>query len=138
VAQEYLPTSFDWRVGVIDGKPLYACRYHMAKGHWQIINHGAESHHVGASETMGVDEAPERVIQTALKVTALIGRGLYGVDLKEVEGRILLIEVNDNPSIDAGVEDSVLGPALYRQTMQVLMARVMRRKTVREPDVEDA
>ncbi len=137
VAQEYLPTSFDWRVGVIDGKPLYACRYHMAKGHWQIINHGAESHHVGASETMGVDEAPERVIQTALKATALIGRGLYGVDLKEVDGRILVIEVNDNPSIDAGVEDSVLGPALYREIMQVLMTRVMRRKSLGQQDAED-
>jgi len=133
VAQEYLPTSFDWRVGVIDGRPLYACRYHMAKGHWQIINHGAQSHNEGAAETMRVDEAPEQVIQTALKATALIGRGLYGVDLKEVNGRILVIEVNDNPSIDAGVEDSVLGSALYQEIMRVLMERVMRKKTMREP-----
>ena len=38
VAQSYMPTDFDWRIGVFDGKPLWACRYHMADGHWQIVN----------------------------------------------------------------------------------------------------
>ena len=42
VAQEYLPTTFDWRVGVLDGRPLYVCRYHMASGHWQIIKHDGD------------------------------------------------------------------------------------------------
>src|SRR5690606_1333369 len=28
VAQEFVPSSFDWRIGVLDRKPLYACRYH--------------------------------------------------------------------------------------------------------------
>jgi glutathione synthase/RimK-type ligase-like ATP-grasp enzyme len=134
VAQEYLPTSFDWRVGVIDGKPLYACRYHMAEGHWQIINHAADKQREGASETISVAEAPEVVIQTALRATALIGRGLYGVDLKDVDGRILVIEVNDNPSIDAGVEDAVLGPELYQTIMGVLMDRLIRRKRLSEQD----
>ena len=36
-----LPTDFDWRIGVLDGEPLYACQYYMARGHWQISNaHG--------------------------------------------------------------------------------------------------
>lgn len=137
VAQEYLPTAFDWRVGVLDGKALYACRYHMAAGHWQIINHAAESQREGASETLPIDEAPERVIQTALRATALIGRGLYGVDLKEVDGRVLVIEVNDNPSIDSGVEDAVLGPELYQTIMRVLMQRVVQRKTLNVKEPED-
>jgi len=138
VAQEYLPTSFDWRVGVIDGKPLYACRYHMAKGHWQIINHTAEKRHEGASETLSVEEAPSEVIQTAVRATAVIGRGLYGVDLKEVDGRILVIEVNDNPSIDAGVEDAVLGAELYQTIIGVLMDRLVRRKRLSERDEQNA
>ncbi|MGV3741090.1 MAG: RimK family protein, partial [Burkholderiaceae bacterium] len=39
LAQEYLPTEFDWRIGVLDRRPLFACRYFMAPGHWQIIQH---------------------------------------------------------------------------------------------------
>ncbi|MDQ6620809.1 MAG: RimK-like ATPgrasp N-terminal domain-containing protein, partial [Pseudomonadota bacterium] len=37
VAQEWLVTEFDWRIGIIDREPLYACRYMMAPGHWQVI-----------------------------------------------------------------------------------------------------
>src|SRR5690606_17692969 len=36
IAQEFLPTPFDWRIGVFDREPLYACKYHMAPKHWQI------------------------------------------------------------------------------------------------------
>jgi hypothetical protein len=32
--------------------------------------------------------------------------------------------VNDNPSIDAGVEDLALGDALYERVMAVLLERV--------------
>ena len=55
----------------------------------------------------------------------LIGDGLYGVDLKETtDGRILMIEVNDNPNIDAGIEDKVAGQKLYLGIMQELLNRV--------------
>src|SRR3546814_5675949 len=33
IAQSYEPTDYDWRIGVLDGQPLYACRYYMAKDH---------------------------------------------------------------------------------------------------------
>jgi glutathione synthase/RimK-type ligase-like ATP-grasp enzyme len=39
IAQKYLPTEFDWRIGVLGGEPLFACQYLMAKKHWQIVNH---------------------------------------------------------------------------------------------------
>lgn len=129
VAQEYLPTDFDWRVGVLDGRPLYVCRYHMARGHWQIIKH---DEHAGVDEgrvdTLAVGEAPERVVRTALKAASLIGDGLYGVDLKEVDGRVLVIEVNDNPSIDSGCEDNVLKGALYREILGTMLRRIEARK----------
>ncbi|HKL54463.1 MAG TPA: RimK family alpha-L-glutamate ligase, partial [Wenzhouxiangellaceae bacterium] len=125
VAQEYLPTAFDWRVGVLDGRPLYVCRYHMARGHWQIINHsntrGADE---GNVDTLAIGEAPDAVIRTAVKAASLIGNGLYGVDLKEADGKVRVIEVNDNPSIDAGIEDDVLKGALYREIMGVILKRV--------------
>lgn len=129
VAQEYLPTEFDWRVGVLDGRPLYVCRYYMARGHWQIIKHDeTRGHDEGRAETLAVGEAPERVVRTALKAASLIGDGLYGVDLKEVDGRVLVIEVNDNPSIDAGCEDAVLKGALYREVLGTLLRRIEARK----------
>ena len=42
VAQGFLPTDFDWRVGILDGRPLYVCKYFMARRHWQIVRHSAE------------------------------------------------------------------------------------------------
>ena len=39
VGQEYLPTAFDWRVGVLEGRAIFACKYYMAAGHWQIIKY---------------------------------------------------------------------------------------------------
>ena len=38
LAQQYLKTAFDWRVGVLNNKPLYVCKYFMAKDHWQIYH----------------------------------------------------------------------------------------------------
>ena len=44
----------------------------------------------------------------ALLAANLIGDGLYGVDMKMTARGPVVIEVNDNPNIDAGAEDSVL------------------------------
>jgi glutathione synthase/RimK-type ligase-like ATP-grasp enzyme len=66
------------------------------------------------------------VVRTALEATRSIGDSLYGVDLKEVDGKALVIEVNDNPSIDAGVEDTVLGKELYRAIMSSFVERIER------------
>ena len=38
-----------------------------------------------------------------------------------------MIEINDNPSIDAGVEDAVLGDALYDRVMGEFLKRLERR-----------
>ena len=118
LAQEFAPTAYDWRVGVLGGEPLYVCKYHMAKAHWQIINHAAKgSASWGSWETMRVEDAPANVVKTAVKAANLIGRGLYGVDLKILGGRAKVIEVNDNPSIDHKGEDLVLGQELYNTIM---------------------
>ena len=129
IAQEFLPTLFDWRIGICDGFPLYACKYHMASGHWQIIkndHHGLR--HYGKCETIPVEIAPRQVVRAALKSAELIGNGLYGVDVKQTAGECFVIEVNDNPNIDAGVEDKVLKGELYRRIMEVFLRRIERRK----------
>ena len=126
IGQEYLRTEFDWRVGVLDGEPIYACKYFMARGHWQIYNHeaGEESDFSGGWETLPVAKAPPRVIRTAVRAANLIGDGFYGVDLKYRAGRPAVIEVNDNPSIENEVEDAVLGAALYDRVMASFLRRM--------------
>ncbi|HOZ40381.1 MAG TPA: RimK family protein [Flavobacteriales bacterium] len=118
IAQEYMPSDFDWRIGVLDGKPLYACKYFMARGHWQIYNWGSDTKkgQEGDFATMPVAEAPAFIVEAALKaVHAIVGEhGLFGVDVKEFEGKPYVIEVNECPNIDHGVEDVALGDELYR------------------------
>ena len=129
VAQEFLPTSFDWRIGICDRRPLYVCRYHMARRHWQIIKRDESGNtSEGEADTLSIGEAPDEVIKTALKAANLIGDGLYGVDLKQVGQKCYIIEVNDNPNIDAGVEDVVLKDALYREIMGIFLKRIEARK----------
>ncbi len=120
IAQEWTPTAFDWRVGVLDGGPLYASRYHMARGHWQIIqSEGEGPPRYGRVEAVPLDAVPGPVMEVAVRAAGLIGHGLYGVDLKELDdGRVVVTEVNDNPNIDAGCEDGVLGDALYDAIMR--------------------
>ncbi len=127
LAQEFLPSEFDWRVGIIGGKPLFACQYFMSRGHWQIYKHQADGKYVGGkSTTVAAEDAPGEVIQTALKAARLIGDGFYGVDLKQSEKGVFVIEVNDNPNIDMGVEDVVLKDRLYEMIMAEFVRRLDR------------
>lgn len=125
LAQAYTPTEFDWRVGVLAGEPLFVCRYHMSRGHWQILNHAAEGEAAeGAVDTLAVEDAPPAVVETAVKAARLIGDGLYGVDLKQTSDGVLVIEVNDNPNVDRGYEDAVLGDALYDRIIGEFLRRL--------------
>ncbi|MCC6680869.1 MAG: RimK family protein [Phycisphaeraceae bacterium] len=119
LAQEFVPTDYDWRIGVLGGQPLYAAKYFMARSHWQIYNHSKQGDDAtGNAETVPVHSAPQRIVKAAVRAASLMGEGLYGVDVKDVNGKPYIIEVNDNPSIDAGVEDQVLGPQLYLSIMR--------------------
>ena len=132
VAQEYLPTEFDWRIGILDRRPLFACKYFMAAGHWQIVKReaGRKGYEEGPVQAVAVAEAPEEVVRIALLSANLIGDGLYGVDIKQIGSRCCVIEVNDNPNVDAGNEDGVLKDALYREIMGSFVRRIETRKRV--------
>jgi glutathione synthase/RimK-type ligase-like ATP-grasp enzyme len=127
IAQEYRPTEFDWRVTVVDRRVLFVCQYFMAPGHWQVHKFEGGDHEEGKTVALTPGEAPSIVVNTALRAANLIGDGLYGVDLKLVEGACYVIEINDNPSIDAGCEDQVLKDALYRDVMGVFLRRIRER-----------
>jgi len=122
LVQSFIPTEFDWRIGVMDNKPLYACRYYMAKNHWQIVNWNNDDCLI--HDAVSLNEVPEAVIELALKSTRLIGDGLYGVDIKSMNNEHYVIEVNDNPSINFGIEDELLKNTLYEKIMNVFLQRI--------------
>lgn len=125
--QEYVATDYDWRIGFLNAKPIYACQYFMARGHWQIYNYsGKAQQKSGGFSTLPVHRVPKEIIKTATKAVKLIGDGLYGVDMKQLQDRHVIIEINDNPSIDSGVEDAWLGAELYHIVMADFLRRLER------------
>jgi glutathione synthase/RimK-type ligase-like ATP-grasp enzyme len=105
--QKFMPTSFDWRVGVLNDGVLYVCKYMIPKGRWK---HGAKLRGKptfiwGRTVALKCENAPAPLKDLALKACSVIGHGLYGVDIKECNGNYVVVEVNDNPSIYAGYED---------------------------------
>lgn len=129
VAQKFLPTTFDWRIGILDQRPLFACQYFMAPGHWQIIHWSKQGNdRYGNFKTVPVELAPRKAVQIALKSANLIGDGLYGVDVKESNGNFYIIEVNDNPNMDSGCEDQILRDELYRRIMESFLRRIEQKK----------
>lgn len=120
VAQEFVETSFDWRVGVLAGRPLFACRYVIPDETFKIqavVN--GETRYCRV-EAVPVPEAPPAVIRAAVDASNAVGEGLYGVDLKVAGGRTLVIEVNDNPTINAEQEDR-FAPDVYERIVTHLL-----------------
>src|SRR3981189_2771148 len=108
LAQKFLPTEFDWRVGVLAGEPLFVCQYRMARDHWQFVKHrpgGAARG--GGFRTFDLDKAPPQLIDIAVRAARPIGDGFYGVDIKETDHGFIVMEVNDNPNLEHGIEDQV-------------------------------
>jgi len=128
IAQEFLPTEYDWRVGVLEHRALFACRYYMAKKHWQIIRRDRSGRkHEGRADTLHIEQAPQEMIRLAIKATRSIGSGFYGVDIKQIKDKFYVIEVNDNPNVDVGVEDELLKNELYLEIMRVFRKRIEQR-----------
>lgn len=124
IAQKWLPSDFDWRIGVLDGTVLFAARYYMARGHWQIrtVEHGTERY--GRVEAVARTDVPEDVAEIAIAAANLVGSGFYGVDLKETANGPVVIEVNDNPNLDLGYEDVADGDVIYEDLIEFFVRRV--------------
>ena len=120
--QQFMPTAFDWRVGVLNGEILYVCKYMIPKGRWK---HGAKRRGKptfvwGRTVALKRQNAPLTLREIALKACSIIGNGLYGVDIKEVGTGYVVVEVNDNPSIYAGYED-LRNQDLYQRIIRHLV-----------------
>jgi glutathione synthase/RimK-type ligase-like ATP-grasp enzyme len=130
IAQEFAPSEYDWRIGILGREPLYACRYFMVDRHWQIAKTDDRGRQEGETEAIPLDLVPVPVVRAAVRAGRLIGDGLYGVDLKQFGRKVKVIEVNDNPSLDAGVEDVILKNELYDRIMRHFLEHIRAKKNV--------
>jgi glutathione synthase/RimK-type ligase-like ATP-grasp enzyme len=136
LVQDFMYTEFDWRVGVLDGKPLFVARYFMVRDHWQIIQHAGDGGHAeGRTEAVKISETPPDVLQAATAAARLIGDGFYGVDLKQTAAGVFVIEINDNPNLDVGAEDKVLGDEVYRRLLGHLLKKFEARDAAPTPPI---
>jgi len=126
LAQEYIYTEFDWRIGILNRKPLFACQYFMSKEHWQIVKHDVTTggHVDGGYRAVSVEATPKNVVKAALDAAWQIGDGLYGVDVKHTAKGAFVIEVNDNPNIEETVENGVLKDEIYRLILKEFIRRI--------------
>jgi len=129
VAQKFMPTAFDWRLGVLDDKVLFVCKYFFPEGRWKhgIKVRGSERIVWGKTKTLPREEIPTRLKEIALSACKAIGPGLFGVDLKEVDGDFFVVEVNDNPSIYSGEEDKV-DKDVYKRIIEYLVCQEAHRE----------
>lgn len=128
LVQEYMYTDFDWRIGMVGGHPLFAAKYFMCDGHWQILQHGDNGQFTeGRTQAVALLDVPAQVLAAATAAARLVGEGFYGVDLKCNAGGAHVIEINDNPNLDVGVEDAIGGDAVYRSLLGHLLGRMERR-----------
>jgi glutathione synthase/RimK-type ligase-like ATP-grasp enzyme len=131
LAQEFMYTAYDWRVGVLDGEPLFVTQYMMARKHWQIVRHTEGQRPLeGGFKTMPIAATPREVVEVAVRAARLIGSGLYGVDIKADERGVFVIEVNDNPNLVHDVEDAAEGDAVWRRLAGWFLRRLQREEPV--------
>jgi len=120
VVQQYVHSTYDWRVGVLGGELLYICKYTIPSVTFKI-QASVNGHIVYCGvESMPAESVPSSVIELGIEAANAIGDGLYGVDIKNSNGDACVIEVNDNPSLESG-EDTCY-PRVYERIVNHLFA----------------
>ena len=61
----------------------------------------------GGFRTFDIDQAPRELMDIAARAARPIGDGFYGVDIKQTDSGFVVMEVNDNPNLEHGIEDQV-------------------------------
>jgi len=87
VVQQYVESTYDWRVGVLGGKLLYACKYTIPSVTFKI-QASVNGHIVYCGvESVPADGVPPHVIQLGIDAANAIGNGLYGCGHQEQQRR---------------------------------------------------
>ncbi len=118
VVQQYMPSEFDWRVITLDGKILAVMRYMFAQDKWKLMERTNDGEWATVI-AIPRDEVNPKLAAISLAAANAIGKSLYGIDVKEIDGEFYVIEVNDNPSIEAGNEDQA-NPEIYHEIIRYL------------------
>jgi glutathione synthase/RimK-type ligase-like ATP-grasp enzyme len=63
------------------------------------------------------------VIDIAVRAAKPIGDGFYGVDLKQTDNGIVVMEVNDNPNLEHGIEDVVGKDEIWMRLLRWFVER---------------
>ena len=79
----------------------------------------------GGFRTFPIDKVPPEVLDAGVRAASLIGDGLYGVDLKETPDGVFIIEINDNPNLEHGVEDLVAKSDLWNRLTRWFTTRIL-------------
>jgi glutathione synthase/RimK-type ligase-like ATP-grasp enzyme len=91
--QKFTPTEFDCRVGVLNNDVHYVCKYMITKGRWK---HGAKLRgkptFIWGRTAAGKRKYAPAPPKVDLKA-AVSWQSLYGVDIKEVDGEFVVVEV---------------------------------------------
>ena len=120
VAQRFVQSEYDWRVGVLGGEPLYACQYLIPKKRWKITTYTEGGREIsGNVKGFELSKVNPKLIDTAIQAARAIGTGLYGIDLKQAGDGFVVIEVNDNPTIAEDEEDQK-APHIYERLIRYL------------------
>jgi glutathione synthase/RimK-type ligase-like ATP-grasp enzyme len=119
VAQAFVESQFDWRVGVLNGEVLYACKYIIPTESFKI--QATVNGHIVycAVKSVPLERVPSRIVEVALQAAGAVGAGLYGVDIKEKDEQVYVIEVNDNPSLESGEDEYY--PLIYEKIINHLL-----------------
>jgi len=120
IVQEFIQTEFDWRIAVFRKKLLFLCKYYMAEDGWKIIKYDPSAGLVEGRH-QAIEKIPTELWEFVESFFPFLDDGLYGIDVKEKDGRFFAIELNDNPSIDTGVEDQIEGNKLYDTIIEYFM-----------------
>ena len=119
VVQQYVESIYDWRVGVLGGELLYVCKYTIPSLTFKI-QASIDGHVVYCDvDCIPENKVPPEVIKIGIDAANSIGSGLYGVDIKDTNEDVRVIEVNDNPSLESG-EDKYY-PEVYERIVDHLL-----------------
>jgi len=119
VVQQFVESKYDWRIGILDGRLLYACKYTIPSETFKI-QASVNGHLVYCGvESVPPELVPPGVISLGIAAANAVGKGLYGVDIKNTDNGAYVIEVNDNPSIESGEDDCY--PQVFAQIVNHLL-----------------
>ncbi len=121
VIQEYVHSDFDWRVGVLKNKILYLCKYCIPRGGWKVKSKINGKNVWGDTIALPRESISKELEEICINLTKYVGDGLYGIDVKETNDGYKVIEINDNPSIYNGDEDTE-DKDIYEKIIQALVS----------------